>query len=60
MLRKSVCLYCVLTVSVEYCDGYSWVTQLDERPSFIGFHAVSGQQDVFGTNKAMHQLFILL
>lgn len=50
----------LLTLPCEHCYRNSWVTELDERPSFIDIHPVSGQQDVLGTNKAMDQLFVLL
>lgn len=53
-------LYFVLTLSCEYCDGDSWVAELDEGSPFIAAQPVSGQQDVLGTNEAMDQLFILL
>lgn len=55
-----MCLYFELTLSCEYCDGDSWVAELDEGPSFIDIHSVPGQQDVLSTNEAMDQLFILL
>lgn len=48
------------TLPGEHCDGDSWVAQLDEGPSLVNIQAVPGQQDVLGTNKAVHQLFILL
>lgn len=58
--RVCVCLYFVLTLSCEYCDWYSWITELDEGPSFIDAQSVPGQKDVLSTNKAMDQLFVLL
>lgn len=50
----------LLTLSGEDCDRNSRVAKLDERPSFIHTHPISGQQNVLGTNKAMDQLFVLL
>lgn len=56
MLRKQG----VLTLSGEDGDWQPGVTELDERPSFIGVQSVSGQQDVFSTHEAMGQLLVLL
>ena len=47
------------TLSGQHSDGYAGVAELDEGSS-LTVHSVSGQQDVLGTHKAMHQLLILL
>lgn len=50
----------LLTLPCEDCNRNAWVTELDERPTFIDAQPISGQQNIFGTNKAVDQLFVLL
>lgn len=49
-----------LTLSVEHCDGDSWVTELNEGSSLVRVQSVPGQQNVLRTHKSMNQLFVLL
>lgn len=50
----------LLTLPREHSNWNAWVTELDEGPTFIDAQSISGQQNIFGTNKAVDQLFVLL